>query len=85
MLLKQGYRNRYIPGRFLYSLSFSRADIQPSINFPLFYHKYALRERRDKKEEGAKAAGVEPASVLTGGFTPMLRKIPCKYITVLAA
>jgi len=32
-----------------------------------------------------KAAGVEPASVLTGGFTPMLRKIPCKYITVLAA
>jgi hypothetical protein len=30
-------------------------------------------------ESPVKAAGVEPASVLTGGFTPMLRKIPCKY------
>jgi hypothetical protein len=32
-----------------------------------------------------KATGVEPASVLTGVFMPMLRKIPCKYVSISRA
>jgi hypothetical protein len=29
-----------------------------------------------------KAAGVEPTSGLTDVFTPMLRKIPCEYVSI---